>query len=302
MSSLPKNWLSKTTWNQLQAQQTTAHRIYTSSPHLYIEHFEDDLLISLTDNSQLPHLHTELPLWCKEIGFAPKRIFQRKLVKNPSEKSVPALIEGNTSLPLTSVVQENGVFYEIDFGASYSVGLFIDQRENRKYLRSLKPKKLLNCFSYTGAFSVAAALEGAETLSIDIAKPALVRCKKNFALNHLSTEKHRFLADDVRKVLPRLVKRGEKFDAIILDPPTFSRTKAGGAFQVERDFAQLLELAMACAVPRANIFLSSNSRNFTVETLKQIAKKTCKMPSSLALPPPPDIPAYAMPTSVWLAL
>src|SRR4029077_8305013 len=108
--------------------------------------------------------------------------------------------------------------------AGYSVGLFVDQRENRRYVREMEPKRLLNCFAYTCSFSVAAAAGGAQTVNVDLLKKNLARGRENFALNALSTADHRFIADDVRPVLRRLARRGEKFDMIILDPPTFSRS------------------------------------------------------------------------------
>ena len=102
--------------------------------------------------------------------------------------------------------------YGIDFGAGYSVGLFIDQRENRRFVRDVTPRTLLNCFAYTCSFSVVAASVGAKTVSIDLSKKSLERGRENFALNALRTDDHRFVTDDVMEVLPRLARRGEKFD------------------------------------------------------------------------------------------
>src|SRR6202022_4983741 len=101
--------------------------------------------------------------------------------------------------------------YSIDFGAGYSVGLFVDQRENRRYLRQVAPKKLLNCFAYTCSFSVAAASVGANTANVDLSKKSLGRGKENFALNSLPTGNHRFIADDVMSVLPPLPQNVESF-------------------------------------------------------------------------------------------
>ncbi len=84
-------------------------------------------------------------------------------------------------------------------------------------------------------------------MSIDLSKKSLARGRENFALNSLPTHDHRFLADDVMEVLPRLARKGEKFDVIILDPPTFSRSNRGKAFQVEQDFETLLLAALEVA-------------------------------------------------------
>src|SRR5205807_7003290 len=138
------------------------------------------------------------------------------------------------------------------------VGLFIDQRENRRYLRQVAPKRLLNCFAYTCSFSVAAASVGAQTVNIDLSKKSLERGRENFALNSLPTGDHRFISDDVLSVLPRLARQGEKFDSIILDPPTFSRSHRGKTFHVENDFERLLLQALEVVERDGRILLSTN--------------------------------------------
>ncbi len=166
--------------------------------------------------------------------------------------------------------------YGIDFEAGYSVGLFIDQRENRRFVREIAPGSLLNCFAYTCSFSVAAATVGARTVSIDLSKKSLARGKENFALNSLPTNDHRFLADDVMEVLPRLGRRGEKFDVIILDPPTFSRSHRGKAFQVEQDFETLLLAALEVAERDGKILLSTNCSSLGERALEVMARYCLK--------------------------
>src|SRR5439155_16582747 len=102
---------------------------------------------------------------------------------------------------------------------------------NRRYVRHIAPRRLLNCFAYTCSFSVCAACKGANTVNIDLSKKSLARGRENFALNNLSTIDHRFITDDVQSVLPRLSRRGEKFDAIILDPPTFHELREEKGFR-----------------------------------------------------------------------
>src|SRR5204862_7836292 len=156
------------------------------------------------------------------------------------EREAPLLIFGDAGENLRTIAAERYLKFGIDFRAGYSVGLFVDQRENRRYVRQIAPKRLLNCFAYTCSFSVSAASVGATTVNVDLSQKSLARGRENFALNSLPTNDHRFLADDVMEVLPRLARKGEKFDVIILDPPTFSRSHRGKAFQVEQDFDTLL--------------------------------------------------------------
>jgi 23S rRNA (cytosine1962-C5)-methyltransferase len=172
------------------------------------------------------------------------------------------LIHGNPASP-KRIATERSLLFEVDFSLGYNPGLFTDQRANRVFLSDLAPKRLLNTFAHTCAFSVAAAASGAETLSVDISKSSLARGRRNFELNSLDTTGHRFVAEDVPTFLRRLAKRGEKFDAIILDPPTFGRGGGGKTFRFERDFPQLLADSLALSTPGASILLSTNCTSWS---------------------------------------
>src|SRR5260370_24730266 len=112
----------------------------------------------------------------------------------------------STLFPYTTLFRstEHHLKFGIDFGTGYSVGLFVDQRENRRFVRQTKPKRLLNCFAYTCSFSVAAASVGPQTMNVDLSKRSLELGQRNFRLNSLSTERHQSGADVVRAVLHRL--------------------------------------------------------------------------------------------------
>jgi 23S rRNA (cytosine1962-C5)-methyltransferase len=153
---------------------------------------------------------------------------------------------GGAAAPEHFTIRENGVRYELGFGEGYSVGLFLDQRDNRRRLWvshvaagfELSPepgRELLNVFAYTCGFSVCAALAGARTTSVDLSKRYLDWGKRNFQLNGLDPAAHDFIYGDAFDWLARLQKKGRTFDMIALDPPTFSRSKEQGTFQIERD-------------------------------------------------------------------
>jgi 23S rRNA (cytosine1962-C5)-methyltransferase len=202
-------------------------------------------------------------------------------------------------------VREAGTLYGLDFAGGYSAGLFLDQRANRARLRAWKPKRLLNTFAYTCSFSVVAAQAGAETVSVDLSRRSLARGEDNFQRNGLDPQSgHRFVADDVLAVLPRLARRNEKFDAIILDPPTFSRNQSGAAFQVQRDFDQLIQLAIEVAAPRAKILLSVNHSAMRVADLELAARSALKMMGRGGRFEPaaslPDFPPGHGAKTVWL--
>jgi 23S rRNA (cytosine1962-C5)-methyltransferase len=249
----------------------------------------------------------EIDSRCAVYPYQPARIFGKYLPQQASERGAPALLRGDAKGKLETEVSEAGLRYGLDFAGGYSAGLFIDQRVNRARLRVWKPKRVLNTFAYTCSFSVVAAKSGAETVSIDLSRRSLTRGEENFQRNGLDPKAgHKFIADDVLAVLPRLAKRGEKFDAIILDPPTFSRNQSGAAFQVQRDFGQLVTLALEVAAPGAKILLSVNHSAMRVADLEWAARSALKLAGRggrfIPSEPLADFPAGEGAKTVWLEL
>jgi 23S rRNA (cytosine1962-C5)-methyltransferase len=298
-------WIDPRLLRDFRAEGTDAHRLCTIEDG-WVERFGSDVLISFKKVLTRERLLEELQIWADSVGFQVRRVFARLIPTKGERRESPALLIGDSSESVQTVATEWHLRFGIDFGTGYSPGLFVDQRENRRYVRHIGPKRLLNCFAYTCSFSVCAACKGASTLNIDLSKKYLARGRENFALNNLSTIDHRFIADDVRSVLPRLARRGEKFDAIILDPPTFSRSPAGKTFQVEDDFERLLISAMAVAEREAHVLVSTNCSALGERALKVMARYCLKETRrAAAFHRPlrlPDFPARAGASSIWLAL
>ena len=299
-------WISPALFRALAAPGTEAHRL-ASAPGLWLERFGADLLLSYQDKHGRDAILAEMETRCAAYDFSPRRIFGKFLPTQAAERGAPELLRGEASLPLQTEVAEAGVRYGLDFGAGYSAGLFIDQRANRARMRTEKPRRLLNTFAYTCSFSIVAALAGAETVSIDLSRRSLTRGEENFTRNGLDPKSgHRFLADDVLAAIPRLARRGEKFDAIILDPPTFSRNHAGAAFQVQRDFDKLVLLALEVAAPRAKILLSVNHSAMRVADLEQAARAALRVHQRSGrfhrTEPLSDFPPGHGAKTVWLEL
>jgi 23S rRNA (cytosine1962-C5)-methyltransferase len=305
LESKSVRWIEPSLLQRFAAAETTAHRI-ASGGGAWIERLGDDILVNYPDERQLEPLLQQLDEWCADSGFTPRRVFGRFLPRQNEERASPTLLRGAAELPLITTVSENAVRYQIDFSAGYSVGLFLDQRANRQLLRTLATKRLLNTFAYTCSFSVVAALEGAVTTSVDLSRKSLDRGRANFALNVIAEEGHRFLADDVLDMLPRLARRGEQFDAIILDPPTFSRGNRGRRFQVEHDLEALLAAALEAASADCRILLSTNCSRLTNRDLEQLARYALKLGRRTASfhrePDLPDIPAELSARTLWLML
>jgi 23S rRNA (cytosine1962-C5)-methyltransferase len=269
-------WIAPSQRAVFEAAGTTAHRLASGSGG-WVERLGDDAMISHKNDAALAELITGLQKWSAESGWTPVRIFTRFLPLKNDERISPILRSGDATLPPTAVVTEAGIRYGLDFAAGYSHGLFLDQRLNRAKLGMLRPKRVLNTFAYTCSFSVVAARAGAETLSVDLSRKSLDRGKQNLALNGITETGHRFIADDALDLLPRLENRGERFDAIILDPPTFSRGNSGRLWQVEQHFEDLVNAALMVAMPKCAILLSTNCTKLDPVALERRSRMCAKI-------------------------
>jgi 23S rRNA (cytosine1962-C5)-methyltransferase len=292
-------WLDQNLAAAFVEEFTTAFRL-ASGIGFWVERYGETALISHRPEIPPAQILADLRAWSQKANWQPSRIFCRQLVRSPGEKDSPVLLEGDASTPPTEVTQENALRFEVDFHSGYNPGLFCDQRANRAYLRELRPSRVLNTFAHTCAFSVAAASVGAVTTSVDISKSFLQRGRRNFELNDLPLEPHRFIAEDVPTYLRRLAKRGESFDAIILDPPTFGRGGSGKTFRVERDFAALLADALQLARPGAAILLSTNFSEWTADRLANDALRLVPAATIRKISAPPDFFGNPPSATVWL--
>lgn len=301
--SPPATWLATGQREVFEKAGTQAHRIATGADG-WVERLGDDVLISHKNDRVLAELLTGLETWQTQESWKPARVFTRFLPIKNADRISPVLHTGDATLPVTTVVTEAGIRYGLDFATGYSHGLFLDQRANRAKLAVLRPKKLLNTFAYTCSFSVVAAIGGAETLSVDLSRKSLDRGKQNLALNGIEETKHRFEADDTLELLPKLAQRGERFDAIILDPPTFSRGNHGRLWQVEQHFEDLLMAALELAGPKCAILLSTNCTKLDEAGLERQARACAKIKRRTAdysrTNTPVDFPIGHGAKTVWM--
>jgi 23S rRNA (cytosine1962-C5)-methyltransferase len=298
-------WIDASLFRDFQAEGTDAHRLCTLEDG-WVERFGHDILISFKRILVRERLIQELKEWANGIPFKFERIFARFIPRKSEQREPPRLICGNPAENLQTTATERRLKFGIDFSAGFSVGLFPDQRENRSFVRHIAPKRLLNCFAYTCSFSVSAAYVGATTLNIDLSKKSLARGRENFALNSLSTMGHRFIADDVVAILRRLADKGEKFDVIILDPPTFSRSPGGKTFHVEDDFEKLLVDSLELTERNSHVLISTNCstlREHALEVMARYGLKAARRAGTLRRSPPlPDFPPGTGASSIWLTL
>jgi 23S rRNA (cytosine1962-C5)-methyltransferase len=148
------------------------------------------------------------------------------------------------------VVEENGLRLYVDLFSGQKTGLYLDHRENRRYLEPwCAGKRVLNCFAYTGAFSLYAVRGGAiEVTSVDIAPQAVEETRRNMALNGFDPDAHPAIAADCFALLDEYARRGERFDLVILDPPSLAHAKKS-RHAAARAYLHLNRTAMQCLSP-----------------------------------------------------
>lgn len=155
------------------------------------------------------------------------------------------------AVPTQVTVRENNVLFEVDPWEGQKTGFFLDQRDKREALRKYsRGKRVLNCFSYTGGFSVYAALGSSDTqvVSVDISAPAVEAAHGHFVLNGLDPSQHEFHRADVFDYLEEARLNGEQFDVVVLDPPAFAKTQ-GARAQALKAYRRLNQLGMEVLRP-----------------------------------------------------
>ncbi|CZC69658.1 putative SAM-dependent methyltransferase [Streptococcus pneumoniae] len=188
-------------------------------------------------------------------------------------------------------VLENGVLYQVFMNDGLMTGIFLDQHEVRGSLVDglAMGKSLLNMFSYTAAFSVAAAMGGAShTTSVDLAKRSRELSQAHFQANGLSTDEHRFIVMDVFEYFKYAKRKDLTYDVIVLDPPSFARNKKQ-TFSVAKDYHKLISQSLEILNPGGIIIASTNAANvsrqkFTEQIDKGFAGRSYQILNKYGLP------------------
>jgi 23S rRNA (cytosine1962-C5)-methyltransferase len=172
-------------------------------------------------------------------------------------------------VPMQIAVRENGALFEVDPWEGQKTGFFLDQRDKREALRKYaRAKRVLNCFSYTGGFSVYAALASSETrvTSVDISASAIEAAREHFVMNGLDPNLHEFQRADVFEYLEQAQRDGELFDVVVLDPPAFAKSQAARA-QALKAYRRLNTLGMQVLRPGGVLLTCSCSGVVGMEDL-----------------------------------
>jgi 23S rRNA (cytosine1962-C5)-methyltransferase len=171
-------------------------------------------------------------------------------------------------------IHEHGWKLNVDVARGHKTGYYLDQRDSRKLFADsvghFGVQRVLNCYSYTGGFSVAALAGGAaEVTSVDSSGPALERATAHVALNGFDTARHTAIDADVNATLRRLVEEGRRFDAIVLDPPKFAAT-AAQAERAARAYKDINRLAFGLLEPGGLLFTFSCSGGISADLFHKI--------------------------------
>ena len=190
-------------------------------------------------------------------------VLQRRYKKDNLNEVLKGIV------PKDSIAIENALKYKINF-SNQNIGIFPDMKVGREYIQSIcKDKNILNLFSYTCAFSVAAISSGAsKVVNVDMAKGALTTGRENHHLNNLDTKKVKFIPYDILKSWSRIKKEGP-YDIIIIDPPTLQK----GSFEATKDYEKIIKRLDQLANEKCVVLACLNAPEIPSAFIKDIFKE-----------------------------
>lgn len=270
LNRIKKNYKARK--NLAKSSKTTAYRVYEKDIPEYpyiIDLFNDyavvyekgkKMLEENTEDLELRNLHqAHIILALQEILHISRDniIFKRREKQKGKEQYNP-LSEKNQFF----TIQENDMKFLINVHDYLDPGLFLDHRPLRAILKKTSNnKKVLNLFAYTGSLSIAAALGGGTTTTIDMSNTYLTWAEDNFRENDIDLHKHHFIQADITRYLDSPLQ--ESFDIIILDPPNFSNSKKmDGIFNVQENHPEMIHQLMKSLSPDGVLYFSNNFRKF----------------------------------------
>lgn len=283
-NAVERRWgLGRSVDRDPEARRTTAFRLVNEEgdalPGLAVDVYGDHLVaqIYVSEEWEVTGRRERLLDALDALGFdgvylklRPKQA--NVLVDTRRDDLAPRLPVRGTAAPEELVVYEEGLPIGARLGDGLSTGIFLDQRLNRRAVReSARGARVANLFSYTCGFSIAAAAGGAEgTVSVDASLSALERGRAGFALAGVSIGRaHAFAGEDAFSWLVKAAKKGERFDLVVVDPPSYSSTKKR-RFVAESDYDDLVALAVAIAAPGGRILACCNHRGMGRQKLRRL--------------------------------
>ena len=260
---------------------TTAFRVFNGEGDgvggLTIDYFDGYYLLTWYSLGIYTFKNDILEALKKTVNY--KGIYQKKRfdLKGQYLDDTDDFICGEKA-PEPLIVKENGGKFAIYLDDGAMVGVFLDQKEVRRTIRDkyAKGKTVLNTFSYTGAFSVFAALGGAkETTSVDLANRSRAKTQEQFQVNTIDLDKQNIVVEDVFNYFKYAVRKKLTFDMVVLDPPSFARSKKH-TFSASKDYVKLLKESIQITSKNGVIIASTNAANFDMKRFKTFIDKAFK--------------------------
>lgn len=259
--------------------QTTAFRLLNGEGDnfggLTIDWYDNYLVLSWYNLSIYQH-QKEIVELLSEIIPDVKGIYEK--IRFKSENLPESSFVWGSEAPEPLIVKENGVNYATYLNEGLMTGIFLDQKEVRNYLVDgfSSGQTLLNTFSYTGAFSVAAAVGGAShTTSVDLAKRSIEKTEEQFRVNGIDPESQTIFVMDVFNYFKYAEKKGFSFDVVVLDPPSFARNKKK-TFSVAKDYGKLTTEAVRLINKKGKLIASTNAANVNFDKFEKMVEKGIK--------------------------
>jgi len=258
----------------------TYRLVHNECPTLKMDQFGEQIWVYAYDTIGSENLLHEF------FRYYPKLKAWVREMKNRGQQPNLSLLKSFHEPQVRWIASENNINYELRADQGLSPGLFLDQRENRLWIKmNSRDKKVLNLFSYTCGFSLNAAMGGAkEVVSVDVSSAFLEWGKRNFQLNSLDSAQYEFWAADSLEFLKRTLKLKRKFDLIICDPPSFGRSK-NGVFNIEKNLSSMSAIIFELLEPKGQLLISSNFEKWTLAEFKKNVIQQLKKSYLEVIPP-----------------
>lgn len=256
-------------------EATNAYRIFNGEGDgiggLTIDYYKGYMVVTWYSQG----IYTYKPLIMEAVkALEPLGIYEKKRFDQKGKYiEEPSHLFGEKA-PEPLIIQENHVNYAVYLDDGAMTGIFLDQKDVRGIIKTnyAKDKEVLNTFSYTGAFSVAAKVGGArKTTSVDLAKRSLDKTKEQFLVNDIDPETEDIVVMDVFNYFKWAIKKEKSFDLVVLDPPAFAKSKKMH-FSVAKDYTWLMENAIQLCNDEGVIIASTNSSKLSLAKFMDMIK------------------------------
>lgn len=272
-------------------------------PGIYLDRYGPAAVMNVYDDARLSQtaittaaqltLDMLAPSGLEAVYVKPFARDRSRLGGSSPDESRAATPRAGRKQPESLTVEEYGTRFEVRLYDGHSTGLFLDHREHRRALSQRKPARVLNLFAYTCAFTMPLARSGARVTNVDVSARYLEWGRRNLALNALEPSTARFYRMDVFEYLAWAAKRSEeRFDLVILDPPTFAagdRRRGVRAWKALENYPALVQAALDVLAPGGLIFAASNTRELAVNgaLARLVSRALGAAPAWQHLPPWP---------------